>query len=433
MKKINWQMLRNKILILWNKIKRINLKKINWPMVWDKIKKPKTLLVLFIALWVVGFIIVWGVTLSKKAPPKKTKQQIARTKKRPKEDKKSATPMTAAETRAMPVRCYRITLTDFKDDLPVMGTVKGSLEIDLKFEINGVVESINFREGDVIYKNDLIATLDKKDAGLKVEYSESKLESSKMQHLAAQKKLEIHKNLYDIGGIIKAKLEEVELEVKSAELQVKSAEVELKSAKSEFEKTNLYAPRDGVLGSRDAEEGEFVTPHDKVATLYETMKVFVELGIVEKDIDKIALGQNTTVTVDAYSDMVFEGAVDNVFPIIEGKSRTLTLRVGIDNPEALLLPGMFARAVVTVAEFENAVVVPSLSLNKEEGEYRIFVVDTENIIHSRPVQVAYVTTDYTVIAYGLYEGELVVTDAPQELKDGIPAEVIEVQENIFEE
>ncbi len=405
------------------------------------IKKTKIILIAFIALWVVGFAVLWGMTLLNKTPLKKisipnifTKSKKAQKQIKEKDTAKGMEAMPQSQaSSAIPVRCYRITLTDFKDDLPVMGTVKGALEIELKFEVNGVVETINYREGDVIYKRDLIAVLNRKDAELKVEYSKSKLESTKMQALATKKKLEIHQNLYKIGGIIKTKLEEVELEAKSAELQVVSAEVELKSAESELEKTDLYAPRDGVLGSRDVEEGEFVTPHDKIATLYDTMKVFVELGIVEKDIDKIALGQDTKVTVDAYSDLDFEGVVDNVFPVIEGKSRTLTVRVGIENPDALLLPGMFARAMITVAEFENAVVVPSLSLDKDDDGYKIFTVDNNNTIHAKPVEVAYVTTDYTVIESGLYEGELVVTDTPQELRDGMPVEVIEVQESVFEE
>jgi len=254
-----------------------------------------------------------------------------------------------------------------------------------------------------------------------------------VQSLAAEKKLEIFKNLYEIGGIIKAKLEEVELETKSAELQVSSAEVELASAKDERAKTNLYAPRDGVLGSRDKEVGEFVTPNDNIGVLYDTMKVIVELGIVEKDIDKIALGQKVAVTVDARQGETFTGTIDNVFPIIEGKSRTLTLQVGIDNPGAFLLPGMFARAIITVAEFTNAIVVPSMSLSKTDEGYKIFTVDGTNKVSSRPVEVAYVTTDYTVIAYGLYEDELVVTDTPQELRDGMSVKIIEIQESVGEE
>lgn len=406
-------------------------------------KKSKRLLMGFILLWVVGFAVVWGITLFKKSPLKKLALPgIFTGAKGPatadKVDKVSdiAEVMPGAgigmESEAVSVRCYKIGLRDFRDELPVMGTVKAALEIGLKFEINGVVESINFREGDMIYKRDLIAALDKKDAQLKVDYSKSKLESAIVQLLAGQKKLEIHKNLYDIGGIIKAKLEEVELEVKSAEHQVKSAEIELKSAEVELEKTHLYAPRDGVLGSRDAEVGEFVTPNDKIATLYDTAEVFVELGIVEKDIDKLALGQHVAVTVDAYQGMGFTGTIDNIFPVIEGKSRTLTVRVRIKNEDILLLPGMFARALITVAEFENAIVVPSMSLNKTDEGYSIFVVGENNTVNSRPVEVAYITTDYTVIASGLYEGEVVVTDTPQELKDGMPVNVIEIQEGTAE-
>jgi len=401
-------------------------------------KKIKKLLLGFILLWVVGFLVIWTVTILKKAPIKKmaipgmaTQEEILKDAQLSGGEPSALRP--GPESEAVAVRCYRVRLTDFKDELPVMGTVRGSLEIELKFEINGVVELIGFKESDVIYKGDLIASLGKKDAQLKIDYSKSKLESAKTQHLAAKKKLEIHKNLYEIGGIIKAKLEEVELETRSAELQVESANVELKSAKAEFEKTDLYAPRDGVIGSRDAEVGEFVTLQNKIATLYDIMEVFVELGIVEKDIDKMALGQDVVATVDAYPGTEFTGTVDNIFPIIEGKSRTLTVRVGIGNPDALLLPGMFARAMITVAEFENVIVVPSLSLNKEEEGYKVFVVNNDNTVSSRVIQVAYVTTDYSVISSGLYEGELVVTDTPQELKDGMPVKIIDVEEAIAEE
>ncbi|MFC1623702.1 efflux RND transporter periplasmic adaptor subunit [Candidatus Omnitrophota bacterium] len=395
-------------------------------------KKSKTFLIGFILLWVLGFLVIWGITASNRFSIKKAILGV-KTEDKEVDAERGLDSDRAPRSDAVPVRCFRVGLTDFKDDLPVMGTVKAALEIGLKFEINGVIESIGFREGDVIYKGDLIAILNKKDVQLKVDYSKSKLETSKTQSLAAKKKHQIIEDLYEIGGIIKAKLEEAELEAKGAELQVASAEVELRSAEAEFLKTDLYAPRDGVLGSRDAEAGEFVTPQDKIATLYDTVEVFVELGIVEKDIDKIALGQDVTVTVDAYPGAAFTGTIDNVFPIIEGKSRTLTVRVGIQNPDALLLPGMFARAMITVAEFYNAIVVPSMSLNMVDGDYIIFSVDEGNTVSSRPVEVAYVTTDYTVIASGLYEGEVIVTDTPQELKNGMPAEIIELQESIIEE
>ncbi|MBU3911001.1 MAG: efflux RND transporter periplasmic adaptor subunit [Candidatus Omnitrophica bacterium] len=398
-------------------------------------KKSKNLLIGFILLWVVGFLLVWGVTLFKKKTERltskaKTQEGIFTTE----EAQLGAFSSQGAkpESEAIPARCFKIAPVDFKDELNVMGTVKGELEIDLKFEINGIIESIYFREGDIIYKGDLIASLNKKDAQLKIDYSKSKLETARVQTLAAEKKLEIHKRLYDIGGIIKAKLEEAELEVKSARSQAESAKVELKSSESEFKKTDLYAPREGVLGSKDAEAGELVTPNNKIATLYDIACIFVELGIVERDIDKITLGQEAKVKVDSYPGADFAGTVDNIFPLIEGKSRTLTVRVGIENPDALLLPGMFARARITVAEFQDALVVPSISLNKTDEGYKIFIVNEDNTVSSRTAQVVYVTTDFTVLSSGVYEGDIVVIDTPQELKDGMSVKIIEVQESAVE-
>jgi len=397
-------------------------------------KSSKALIIGFIALWIVIFGLMWAKALVKKG---KTGGLDSL--------KQTATKMTAKKTgietgpetgasgeeqkEAVPVRCYKAALTDFKDDLPVMGTVKGGLEIPLKFEINGVIDSINFREGDMINKDDIIASINKKDAQLKVDYAKSKLESAKTQALAAKKKYEIHKSLYDIGGIIKAKLEEVELEAKSAAEQAKSAEVELKSAEAEFQKTDLIASREGVMGIREAEVGEFVTPNNKVTTLYDISEIFVELGIVEKEVDKVTLGQNVAVTVDSHSGAVFNGKVDYIYPVIEGKSRTLTAKVRLQNPDVQLLPGMFARAMITVAEFHNAMVIPSLSLNKKDEGYSVFVVDEQNKVRIKPVKVEYITTDYSVIGEGLHEGELVVTETPQELKEEMPVQVIEVQEN----
>jgi len=396
-------------------------------------KNLKMLIMGFIALWIVVLGIMWLKTLAKE---KHTGSKIAAKIEGAKKISSGAKGPEATggdsgeeQKEAVSVRCYKVAAMDFKDDLPVMGTIKGGLEIPLKFEINGVIDAINFREGDMVKQGEIIASLNKKDAQLKVDYAKAKAESAQTQAMAARKKLDIHKSLYDIGGIIKAKLEEVEFEAKSAGEQAKSAEVELKSAEAEFQKTDLAASREGVLGIREAEAGEFVTPNNRIATLYDVSEVFAELGIVEKEVDKIAIGQNVAVTVDAHFGATFNGKIDYVYPVIEGKSRTLTAKVRLPNPDVQLLPGMFARAMITVAEFRNAIVIPSLSLNKKEEGYNVSVIDEQNKVRIRPVNVGYVTTDYSVISEGLSEGDLVVTETPQELKEDMPVQVIEIQEN----
>lgn len=340
----------------------------------------------------------------------------------------------AKQERKIPVRAYKVSRRDFKDNLPVLGVVKGVIEIDLKFPVAGVVKSFNFKEGELVKKGELLAMLDQKDSLLKVSYNESRLKAAETALEAAQRKLEIHEDLYRIGAIIEARLQEVRLERDNARYQMETLRAELDSARAELDKTVLYAPQEGVIGVKEVEASEFITPTDRVCTLIDIHEVHIDVGVIERDINKVALGQGASVTVDAYPTTEFWGVVDNIFPVVEGGSRTLTAKVRVpnSNQSGLLLPGMFARVNVNLAEFEKAILVPSVSVNDldHDGIFEsVYVVDDQDLAHVRPVKVSYdKSTDFWVIQEGLKEGELVIVEAPEELKEGAKVQVIEVQE-----
>jgi len=324
------------------------------------------------------------------------------------------------------VKVYEAEKKDFSDSLPLLGTVKGFKELELKFEVNGVLESFNFKEGERVEEGEIIATLDQRDALLKVKYNEIELRKTQ--------------KLFDIGAVIKAKLDQVKLEVKSA--------------KRELDKTYLYAPRNGVVGTKDAEAGEFLTYTDRVATLIEDKEVFVEVGVVERDVGKVKVWQTAEVTVDTYPDKQFKGAVDNISPVVEGKSRTQTARIKVDNSEGLLLPGMFARTTVAVYNAEGAIAIPNTAIDKTEEGYVTYVVkkdkqpdeeepeepkeegdeedvEEEGIAEARPIEADYRSADFFVVKEGIEEGELVVIETQEKLKDGYKVIITETQEVVF--
>jgi RND family efflux transporter MFP subunit len=334
------------------------------------------------------------------------------------------------------VRTYRTIRGDFVDILPGMGTIKGDREVELRFSVNGIIDSINFFEGDLLRKGDIVATLDQKDALLKLEYSKSKHKTQEIAVKGAKKKLEIHQTLFKDGIIIKPKLDEVQFEYESVKSQTKSSQKEVEFALAELDKTYLYSPIDSVMGTRNVEVGEFVTSNVKIASLYETSTVIAEIGVIEKDINRIALGQKATITVDTYPGVEFEGQIENIAPIIEGKSRTLTVKIRIknNNPKGTLLPGMFARIWVSVYERKNTIKLPSSCFYDMDnnGEFdSVYVVTDDNIAAARPVKIGYVSTDYVEVTDGLREGEQVVSESMAELKDGVKVDVIEIQEAAF--
>ncbi len=334
------------------------------------------------------------------------------------------------------VRTYRAIRGDFVDILPGMGTIKGDREVNLRFSVNGIIDSINFFEGDLLRRGDIVATLDQKDALLKLEYSKSKHKTQQISEEASKKRLEMNQALFADGIIIKPKLDEVQFEYESVKSQTKSAQKEVEFALAELDKTYLYSPIDSVMGTRDVEVGEFVTSNVKVASLYDTSTVIAEMGVIEKDINRIALGQKAKVTVDTYPGVEFEGEIENIAPIIEGKSRTLTVQIRLknNNTRGTLLPGMFARIWISVYEKKNTIKLPTSCFYDidNNGEFdSIYVVGDENIAKETQVKIGYVSTDYMEVTDGMREGEQAVSESMAELRDGVKVDVIEVQEAAF--
>ncbi len=337
---------------------------------------------------------------------------------------------TEQQALPVPVRVFKAAKIEFTDLLPTVGTIHGQTEVELKFEVNGIVKSVDFREGDIVSKGQVLVTLDDKDANGRLAYNQAKLKAAEAQLALAQKRVAINQQLFDIGAIIKSKLEESQLEAEQARAQMETSQEELHLSQLELEKTTLKAPIDGVMGTREVEPGELVSPSAIVATLMDVNVVYVELGVIEKDIERIRLGQKVKITVDSLPNASFQGTVDNLAPMVEGKSRTLTAKVKVANPQGQLLPGMFARAEIAVYEKPDALVVPTSALKDNDGDGKfesVFVVEGDQA-KLKPITLGYLTTDYAEIQNGLQEGEQVVSEARATLKEGSKVSLIETEE-----
>ncbi len=364
---------------------------------------------------------------TKTEPPKEAKPEEKKDKASKDQDGKGKE-AKEEEQEPVSVKVMKVQKSDFQDLLPVLGTVEGLSEIDLKFELPGVLEFFNFKEGDRVKKGDVIARQDNKDALLKVKYRKAKLEVAQTTLDQAKKKLEIYQSLYDIGAIIKSKLEETQLEVDNKQKEYDAAKIEVASSKQELSKTYMKSPIDGVLGLRDADPGEFVTSNSDIVSIIDTTEVHAKIGIVEKDINKVQKDQAGKFFLDTYPNKSFDGTVDIVTPMIKGKSRTLTVKVKIANPENLLIPGMFTRGTITVFSKKDTYVVPIKAVETSGEESFVFVVDEKNIAHQRPIKTGYITIDEVQIDEGIAEGDMVITDTPIKLKEGAPVKITEKEE-----
>lgn len=306
---------------------------------------------------------------------------------------------TADQPDEIPVNAMEARMGRFQDTINAVGTLKGEVEIELRFQVEGRIEEFNVTEGAKVRKGQIIARLSERDAMLKVQRAKIELEQTE--------------KLYQIGGVSKTKLDE--------------ARLNMDVAQTELDKTRIVATRDGILGDKGADVGEYITQQRKIATLVDIRSVVVKVGIIEKQVDKVYPGQKILVTVDAYPGNIFEGTIESISPIITGESKTFEITAKIPNSDSLLLPGMFARSKIITYEADDAISVPNDALVKTPGGFQVFTINKDNIAEAKDVQVGYVATEFTQIEMGLNPGEVVIVQKPPELKPGSKVKVIEVQ------
>lgn len=301
----------------------------------------------------------------------------------------------------VPSTLFRVHKTAFNDNLQINGAIKGGAEVELRFRAEGKLAAFHFKVGDKIAKDEVIAQLDAKDSDIKLKQAEIELDQ--------------HEKLYQAGAIIASKLEQARL---AAEL-----------ARSEYERTFLRAPQEGYLGERNAEVGESISPQMRVATLVNTQTVIAEMGIIEKDVEKINIGQTVSMTVDSYPGTTFDGKITNKGEVFGGKSRTLTAQAVFENPESQLKPGMYARCQVAVYSSSQTMVIPSGALDlSNPAAPKVFVLGEEKTAQARAVKTGYISHDFAEVLQGLKEKELIVAELGEAVKEGTIIETIGVQE-----
>lgn len=335
----------------------------------------------------------------------------------------------SAKEGPVPVKAFKVGRFNFEDSLNALGTVKGAVEFKLSFEIPGVVSSINYREGERYEEGALLMSLKQDDILLRLKRAQAGLNKADAQtHIADDKKNE-HEKLFAMGAIPRTTLDKVKLELDSAKFESEAQRLEVKANESMLEKSNLYAPSAGMIGQLNIEEGETVTANTLLGTHIMTEYVYAEFGVVERDVNKIALGQKAKVFVDAYPDKGFEGVIENVAPVVTGTSRTATARVRIENPEGTLLPGMFARIRILLYSKKNTLVIPTDAIQGKEGEQFVFVIQPEKkVVEKRAVAIGYTRPDYSQVDAGVSEGELMAITSLDKLEEGKEVKLIETQE-----
>ncbi|MDR4470284.1 MAG: efflux RND transporter periplasmic adaptor subunit [Nitrospira sp.] len=188
----------------------------------------------------------------------------------------------------------------------------------------------------------------------------------------------------------------------------------------------LAAPQKGTIIARKISPGELVTPRDKPFTIADLTTVWILLDIYETDLAEVRVGAEVRVTMVAYPDETFHGAVVYLANLVNPDTRTVEARVEIPNPDGRLRPGMFARASIesSVVTKDNVLVVPQEAIQHIDEKPVAFVEEQPGTYVRRTVTLGSADDRNVEIRAGLEEGERVVTIGSFYLKSVLLREAI---------
>lgn len=176
----------------------------------------------------------------------------------------------------------------------------------------------------------------------------------------------------------------------------------------------VNAPIAGIIDARNINLGQAVEPNTVLFHISNRDKLLVIAQVYEEDLGKVKVGQEVNVHVLSYPKQTFPGQVTLIEPNLDPLTRTVNVRITLDNKEGLLKPGMFVRANVILSHNKAALVVPNAALLQADNEQFVFV-QNGGTYKRVDVKVGAVEDDYSEIIDGLVPGDLVVTQGNREL------------------
>lgn len=279
----------------------------------------------------------------------------------------------------------------------------------LAYETNLNTATENFRQAEVALENAIITARNnlktlRNLAEQRILMAESKRDSSKETLSVVRKQLE--------QGKAPARSQDLQLQ----KTQIAQAQAMLNAVENNIQKNKIFAPMDGVITSLPYEIGEMTNMTKAVIKMINRDKYEIEVDISESDINKVALDNQTKVTLDAFGeDTKFEGKVIEIEPAETIIQDVIYYKVKIDfdASEELLLkikPGMTANVIIQTAEKEEVLIIPSRAVIEKNGDGKFARILENQQIKEVPVQIGLRGDDGLLeLISGLKEGAEVVT------------------------
>lgn len=257
---------------------------------------------------------------------------------------------------------------DIVNSVTATGTIEPVTSVDVGTQVSGVISKLYVDYNSVVKAGQVIAELDRTNLMSELSSAQASLKSAQSELDYQKTNYERYKALYDKGLISANDFEQARLSYVQAQQKTQQQKESVKKAQTNLGYATITSPIDGVVLSKEVEEGQTVASSFSTPTLFKIARDLTDMRVIadvdEADIGDVKEGQRVTFTVDAFPDDTFEGQVTQVRQEAATESNVVTYEVVISAPndDLKLKPGLTANVVIFTMEAKDVLAVPSKAL-----------------------------------------------------------------------
>lgn len=312
------------------------------------------------------------------------------------------------------------------------GRVVASAEAELRPQVGGLIVERLFEEGSVVAEGDPLYRIDPRSYQAAEAQAEASLAQARAQADAARREAERVVQLRDRRVASEQTRDSAIAARDAAEAAVKAAEAQVLAARIDLERTIITAPIDGVIGLAQASPGALVTAGqaNPLAVIRRIHPVRVDVTQSAAEIVRwqrmgseasLPAGADRTVSLRLADGSVYEhtGSMTAAEPYVDETTGVITLRMEFANPDRLLLPGMYVQAEIPQAQLKDAILAPQEGVSRDRrGRPVAMVVNDQNIVEERALEIAQDRGNQWVVTSGLASGDRLIVSGLQRIAPG---------------
>lgn len=302
--------------------------------------------------------------------------------------------------------------------LHAVGSFAAAEGITVANELDGTVIKIAFESGAQVNKGDLLVELDISTEQAQLASAEAAADLARINLNRAQE--------------LRAKDTNSQAELDAGDAQARQTVANTDAIRATIAKKTIRAPFAGRTGIRQINLGQFIKGGTSIVPLQAMDPLYVNFYLPQQDVTDLKVGQNVQVTIDAYSGVVFEGAINAINAKVDDSNRNVQVQAIVRNADERIRPGMFCGVDVVLPQQDKLVTLPQTTISYNPYGNSVYIVEDKGkdasghpvlTVRQQFVQLGSQRGDQVAVLKGVKPGDEVVTAGQLKLRNGSTVEI----------